>query len=784
MSAALRAWLASQGLEQLAELLIENEVDLEALPELGETHLKELGIALGPRVKLLKAIAGLRAAPRSPEPDAAQTPSAAPATARAREAERRQLTVMFVDLVGSTALSQRLDPEEMRDVLRVYQNTVAGEISRLDGFTAKLMGDGVLAYFGWPKAHEHEAERAVRSGLAIVAAVAKLSGGGEKLSARVGIATGLVVVGDLAGEGAAQEQAVVGDTPNLAARLQGLAEPGTVVIAEATRRLLGDVFALRTLGAQSLKGIAEPVPAYAVLGERALESRFASRAGETVAPMVGRDEELALLMRQWREAVAGEGRAVLVVGEAGIGKSRLIRALREAVLPDRPTVLLYQCSPSHADSPLWPVMQQLAFAARFEPGDDTATRRAKLAGIVADAERRDLLASLLGIPGDAEPLAALLPQERRRRTLQALVEQLGDLAARAPVLVLMEDVHWIDPSTIELLQRILEAIASRPVLVVLTSRPEAEPALGSFPHLSRLVVSRLGRTAVEAMVGRLLEARALDAEVRAQILARTDGVPLFVEELTKAVLEASPAGKGITVPATLQDSLLARLDRDPLMKSVAQIAACIGREFDHALLAAIADLAAAELSRGLDALVTAELVYRRGTPPDASYAFKHALVRDTAYESLLKSRRRTLHGRIAEALAARSDSAPELLALHFTAAGQIEPALDHWERAGRVAIARSAPREAVAHLGKAIALLERWPDGEDRLVRERRLQAALGGALVTVAGYGAAATRQAFARAYALAGDGCEPATMFPILMGQLFGELAHDVRAMGPLAA
>jgi class 3 adenylate cyclase len=576
-------WLHSLGLGKYARAFADNAVDASVLPRLTADDLKELGVvAVGDRRRLLDAIAALgESAPPAIEP--AATPPL-PAPARSRWAERRQLTVLFADLVGSTALAARLDPEEMGEVLKAWQNAVAGEAARFGGHVAKLMGDGVLVYFGWPEAQEDEAERAVRAGLAITAAVGRLVAAQAPLACRVGIATGLVVVGDLVGEGPAQEEAVVGETPNLAARLQQLAGPGQVVVAEATRRLVGAGFVVESLGAPALEGLAEPVSAFRVGRERAVESRFASRVGERVLPLIGRDGELGLLLGQWRQAVAGEGRAVLVVGEAGIGKSRLVRALREAVLPDRPSVLLYQGSPLHADSPLWPVAQQLAFAARFESADDPANRRAKLAKIVPAGERLDLLAALLGIEAEPDPGSALDPEERRRRTLRALLGQLLDLAGRAPVLALLEDAHWYDPTTLELVRAARAAIAEARVLLLLTARPEGEARFGALPGIARLTLGRLGRGAVEAIVELLAAQRALAQEVRADIVARTDGVPLFVEELTEAVLESAPAGRGAGVPATLQDTLLARLDRDPRMKTVAQLAACIGRDFDHALL--------------------------------------------------------------------------------------------------------------------------------------------------------------------------------------------------------
>ncbi len=721
------AWLDSLGLGRYARAFADNAVDATVLPRLTADDLKELGVAtVGDRRRLLDAIAALREAV-PPVTSAVATP------ARPRSAERRQLTVLFADLVGSTALAARLDPEETGEVLKAFQAAVGGEVARLGGFLAKLMGDGVLVWFGWPEALEDEAERAVRAGLAIVARVAGLATpAGAPLACRVGIASGLVVVGDPVGEGAAQEEAVVGETPNLAARLQQLAAPGEVVVAEATRRLLGSAFSLESLEPRTLEGFAGPVEAFRVRGERAVESRFASHRGEGVLPLVGRDGELGLLLGQWREALAGEGRAVLVVGEAGIGKSRLIRALREAVLPDRPTVLLCQGSPFHADSPLWPVAQQLALAARIEPGDAAATRRAKLAQVVAAGERLELLAGLLGITGEPQALAALDAQERRRRTLRALLDQLLDPAAHAPVLVLLEDAHWFDPTTLELVRAALASIAEARVLVVVTARPEGEAALGALPGVARLTLGRLGRGAVEAIVDGLVGRRGLAAEGRAEIVARTDGVPLFVEELTKAVLEAAPAGRGTGVPATLQDTLLARLDREPRMKAVAQIAACLGRDFERALLEAVADLDPADLATGLDALVAAGLVWRRGGGAEAAYRFKHALVRDAAYESLLESRRRVIHGRIADALEARPDAAPEVLAHHLAEGGRPADAACKWLAAAELARARHAGEEARRHYeacrrslarrcgGGRRAFAARPPVGSSRAGRSRQ----------------------------------------------------------------
>ena len=587
---------------------------------------------------------------------------------------------MFVDLAGSTALSTRLDPEDMREVLRAYQNTVTGEIARVGGHVAKLMGDGVLAYFGWPRAHEDDAERAVQAGLAIVTAVSRLSTpAGEPLATRVGIATGLVVVGDLVGEGAAREEAVVGETPNLAARLQETASPGAVVIADGTRRLLGELFELRELGATRLKGFAQPVSGFQVLREHPAGSRFEARRSGRALPMVGRDQELALVLERWRQAVAGEGQAVLLVGEAGIGKSRLVQAMLDAVAGGENITLRYQCSPHHTGTALWPVIQQLGFAADLKPTDAETAKLDKLEvllgqGVEDVSEAVPLIAALLGIDADARyPAQNLTPHQQRARTLAVLVEQLLGLARRRPVLMVVEDAHWIDPTTLELLGQALDQIAGARVLMLLTSRPDNQPSLGGHPHVTRLTLNRLGRSPTEAIVARLTGGTSLPPEVLEEIAARTDGVPLFVEELTKAVLEAGTAGPGAAVPVSLHASLMARLDRVPDVKEVAQVAACIGREFAYPLLAKVSPLPEPELRGALDRLAAAELVFRRGMPPEASYTFKHALVRDAAHESLLKTHRQELHARIVRALEEcfpeTADTEPELLAQHCVEAG-------------------------------------------------------------------------------------------------------------------
>ncbi len=781
----LSAWLASLGLERYAATFAENAIDHSLLPTLTADDLKELGVtALGHRKTLLAAIAALAEAPAS-SPSAPTAPTATPPSSAA---ERRQLTVMFVDLVGSTALSAQLDPEEMGAVLRGYQNAVAGEIARFEGHVAKFMGDGVLAYFGWPVAHEDEAERAVRAGLAILAAVSRLAGGDAPLACRIGLATGLVVVGELIGEGAAQEQTVVGETPNLAARLQALANPGQLVVAEATRRLLGDIFEVAELGRHAVKGIDRPVEAFAVTGERPAESRFVARSGPDLLPIVGRDQELALLVERWRQALAGEGQLVLLSGEAGIGKSRITAALLEALAAEPHLNMRYQCSPYHSDSALWPVIQHLGLAAGIAPTDTTDAKLDKLEALLGEAvadvnAAAPHLAALLGIDGDSRyGPSDLPPQQRRQRTLLALLDQLSGLAAQQPVLVVIEDVHWVDPTTLELIELMLDRVATAPVLLLATARPSFTHGFGGHPIVTRLALNRLGREATAAIMTRVTGGKTLPAELVAEIAARTDGVPLYVEEMTKAVLESGALRETddawlldgplsqLAIPTSLHDSLMARLDRLHPVKEVAQTAAVIGRNFDHQTIAALAGLPETELAEAMQRLVEAELVFRRGAPPDATYMFKHALVRDAAYESLLKSRRQELHARLFHLLENDPEAPPEILAQHAEAAGLMAEALDQWERAGATAVTRPAYKEAIAAFNAAIRLAREHGADGTRQRRELALQVQLGQALLAKLGYQAPATTAAFERALELAEQIGEPDLLIPAVYGLLAG--------------
>jgi class 3 adenylate cyclase/predicted ATPase len=792
-SVDIAAWLHGLGLQQHERAFCDHDIDAEVLPELTADDLIGLGVtSIGHRRKLLAAIAALGT-------EAAIVPSRdAPVRA---DAERRQLTVMFCDLVGSTALSARLDPEDLREVIAAYHRAVAEIVTRLDGFVSRYMGDGVLVYFGYPQAHEDDAERAIRAGLGSIDAVGRLDVKSVKLQARVGIATGLVVVGDLIGEGSAQEQSVVGETPNLAARLQALAEPNAVVIAASTRRLVGDLFEYRALGAIEVKGIAAPVPAWQVLRPSIVESRFEALRGSALTRLVGRDEEIDLLLRRWARAKTGEGQVVLVSGEPGLGKSRIAAALEERLYLDPHLRLRYFCSPYHQDSALFPFVDQLDRAAGFAREDPLAARLEKLEAVLARAAPPDedaaLLADLLCLPcSERCPLPNLSPQRKKERTLEALIRQLEGLARQQPVMMVFEDAHWIDPTSRELLDLAVERVRSLPVLLIVTFRPEFQPPWTGQPQVTMLALNRLDRRDRTALATQIAGGKALPDEIVAQIVERTDGVPLFVEELTKSVLESGLLREEgdryvldrvlppLAIPTSLHDSLMARLDRLASVRRVAQIGAAIGREFSYSLLRAVSRLPEDELQASLARLVASGLVLQRGTPPDAGYAFKHALVQDAAHDSLLRSSRQQLHAQIAEALEAHSpeimDSQPELFAQHYAEAGLVEKSVAYWSKAGHSSAARSAMAEAAAQLQKGLDQLALLPDNRERKLQELKFRSALGAVLVSVKGEGAAETGHAYARARELWEQLGSPSEFLQVPYGQSF---YHSVRGELDLA-
>jgi class 3 adenylate cyclase/predicted ATPase len=787
-------WLRSLGFGRYEAAFRENDIDDTLLPRLTAEDLKELGVSsLGHRRKLLDAIAALCPDAGVAEPAAAAetTPTTQSVSAEER-AERRQVTVMFSDLVGSTALSARMDPEDLREIISAYQKCVAETVQRFGGYVAKYMGDGVLVYFGYPQAHEHDAERAVRAGLALVTAVGKLQTQ-ARLQTRVGIATGLVIVGDLIGSGASQEQAIVGETPNLAARLQGVAEPDSVVVAESTRKLVGNLFELRDLGGQSLKGIIGAVRAWAALRPASVESRFEALHASGLTNLVGREEELGLLVRRWAKAKNGEGQVVLISGEAGIGKSRLTAALMNSIASEPHARLRYFCSPQHTDSALYPIISQLERAAGFLHDDPPKVKLDKLDTVLArtavSKEDAALFAEMMSLQNDGRhPATDLDPQQRRQKALAALTTQMEAIARQNPLLMIFEDAHWTDPTSLEAFGRTVDRIKQLRGLLIVTYRPEFEAPWVGRPYVSFLALNRLGESDVDAMIDRVIGNKALPANIRQDIIERTDGIPLFVEEMTKAVLEAGgeeSAARTITavpspaaaVPPSLHGSLMARLDRLGPAKEIAQVGAAIGREFSHALLVAVARKPEAELQSALSRLTAAGLLFVQGMPPQATYLFKHALLQDAAYGTLLREPRRALHARIAGILERQfpdiPDNQPELLARHCAEANLIEKAAFLWGKAGLRSLARSALVEASEQLTRALAQLSALPASPSMRSEQIKLQVALINSLMHVKGFAAPETKAAIERARLLIeqaealGEGPEdPLLLFSVLFG------------------
>ncbi len=741
----LQEWLKELGLEQYAGVLAENDIDFDILSDLEENDFEKLGLSLGHRRKLLKAIAALQPTPEKSEP-------------ATQEAERRQVTVLFSDLVGSTALANEIDPEDMRALIQRYQDVCAGAIARFDGFIAKFMGDGVLAYFGYPQAQEDAAERSVYAALAIIEGLTQLKGPDEQaLATRVGIATGLVVIGDIIGSGAAREHSIVGETPNLAARLQTLAEPNSVLVSQSTHHLLGRQFNYQSLGEQVIKGFANPVQVWRVLREAAVTSRFAAGRAARAGPFIGRVQEIGLLLDRWQLAKECEGQVVFLSGEAGMGKSRMVDALRERIADDPYYHLIFQCSPYHTNSALHPVIGQFERSAGFMLGDSAATKLEKLEALLSATDNlsdstRGLFADLLSIPlDDRYPPLELSPPQRKAATIAAIVHQLSQLAEQKPVLFILEDAHWIDPTTQELVTRVIDSIASMCVLVLITARPEFLSPWTGRDHVTSLALSRLSKMQCTELIAGVVASGVLKSALVEDIVAKTDGVPLFIEELTKAVMESATPDRP-AVPATLQDSLMARLDRLGPAKEIAQVASVIGQQFSYALLEAVAPASAGDVATGIARLVDAGLAFPQSRASEPSFSFKHALMRDVAYDNLLRGRRQQIHERVARALEehfpAVAESEPELLAQHFGQAGLADLACNYRERAGDRAAARSNFAEAVAHFSAGLTEAGKSREGPDRSRRELTLLLKLGPPLAMMKGAQNAEVEELYQRAH------------------------------------
>ena len=785
MSEKIQRLLARLGLTQHLQTFVDNDIDDDILVELDDADLKELGISLGHRKKILKALSEDIVAPGAEAPPAS-------------EAERRQLTVMFCDLVASTALSTALDVEEYRELIGNYQNVARRAVGQFDGFIARYMGDGLLVYFGYPQAHEDDVERAVRASLSVVAAVSALATlAGEKLAVRIGIATGPVVAGDIVGEGASEELAVLGETPNLAARLQALAKANTVVVSRETRWLAGRLFRFERLGDFSLKGFETPVEAWQVVSEAVSESRFAATRITDGVPLVGRDSEIGLLLDRWERVLDAEGQVIVVSGEPGIGKSRLIHTLRQRVEASAHAVLQFQCSPYYASSAYYPFIDQIQRAAKFASDDDAEAKRRKLESWATNEARLNddalgLLANLLSLSTRAsEDAAPGSTQAHKERTTELLVENIIGQARQQPLLILFEDVHWADPTTLDILRRLIDSAPEAAIALVVTHRPGFVPPWPASGQTTALSLSRLGKRQVTSLVTSVTEGRRLPEALMAEIVSKTDGIPLFVEELTKTVIEAgflvahddryalSGPLPSLAVPSTLRDSLVARLDRLGRVKEIAQIAAVIGREFSAELLAFASGLEKDVLDAALMQLCDSELISQREHGADALYVFKHALVQEAAYDSLLRRRQVQLHADIAAALEEHfpetASTEPELLAHHCVRAGQIADALEYWRAAAQLAVEQSAYQESLSHLDAARQSLEGLADRDMLRRAELELEIARGGVLMVSEGYLAKETERAFARAAEIAEVLGDQSRLFAALRG-LHG--VHIVRA------
>ncbi len=778
----LADWLQEHGLDQYAGVFAQSEIDLDVMPDLTEQDLEKLGLPLGARKRFMRAI---RSSGASSPAAVDSSPSSLPSSpiVSVAEGERRQLTVLFCDMVGFTELANRVDPEVLQRIIRSYEDACAVCITRYEGYVFQRLGDGIVAFFGYPLAHEGEAERAIRAGLEIIETLSKLDvADAGHLAVRIGIATGLVVV-SLAEKGA------VGETMNLASRLQGVAPVGGIVVSERVHQLAGGSFDYEDLGEQTLKGIARPTRAYRITGVSEAASRFEAAHGEAgLTPLVGREQEIGLLMERWALAQDGEGQVVLLSGEPGIGKSRILSALRERLQGQGAQALRFQCSPYYVNSAFWPSIDNFERALKFGRDETPESKLDKLEALIVTHYGRPLadvrfIASMLSIPCEARYGALpMTPQKHKDETLRSLVDLTEAAARKQPSVMLFEDVHWVDPTSLEVLDLLIDRARTIPLLIVLTHRQEFQSRWSEQGHVIGLNLSKLTRAQSGAMVSRLAGGKALPAALLEQILAKTDGVPLFVEELTKSILESGELKEAadryeyvgsahtVTIPATLRDSLMARLDRFAPVKEIAQIGAAIGREFSYEMIAAVAPMAQRQLDATLSQLTESGLAFRRGSPPDATYTFKHALVQDAAYDSLLKSRRQELHAKIARVIEERfpniKTTEPEVLAHHLTAAGLAESAIPLWQTAGALAVKRMALTEAISHLNQGLELVSTLPPSSERDASELGLRTLLGTAWIAFRGWPAPEVWTSFHPALALAKSLERNDALVPILWG------------------
>jgi class 3 adenylate cyclase len=794
----IQEWLEQVGLEKYADVFAAHEITLEVLADLTQPDIDRLVLPTGPRRRLMMAIQALRAAGR-PEPSVLVPETAIVPPTKAQDAERRQLTVMFCDMVGSTGLSERLDPEELRELMVAYRKAGGEVVARYEGQVAQYRGDALMAYFGWPSAHEDDAERSVRAALEIVHAV-KAVRADPPLAVHIGVATGTVVVGAVSRADDAEAQLAVGETPNLAARLQGLAGPDEVVIAPSTRRLVGDTFDLTDLGAHPLKGIAGPVRAWRVLRVGDAASRFEASHGEQLTPLVGRAQEIGLLLDRWQLASKSEGQVVLLSGEPGIGKSRVLSELRKRLEAQGAQALRFQCSPYYVNHAFWPSIDNFERALKFARDEAPESKLDKLEALIVGEYGRPLsdvrfIASILSIPCEARygPLT-MTPQKQKDETLRTLVDIAEAAVRKQPSVALFEDVHWADPTTLEVLDLLVSRVKGLPLLMVLTHRPEFQNRWAGHHHVEVISLTKLTRAQSNAIVSRLAGDKALPKDLVEQILTKTDGVPLFVEELTKSILESGQlqeagehydylaSSRSITVPATLRDSLMARLDRYMPVKEIAQIGAAIGREFSYELISAVARRPTAELQDVLERLTASGLAFRKGTVPEATYTFKHALVQEAAYDSLLKSKRQQLHTEIARTIEERfpnvKDTEPEVLAHHYTRAGLFEQGAAYWLKAGRNALGRMALTEAIAHLEAGLDVIGSLPASEVRDTSELECRVLLSTAWEAYRGWPAPQLADVLKPALPLAKAARQPKLLARTLWG-----LWVQMMSVGPVA-